>query len=136
MSDDVGGVNAVGGAAVPPQGFRTFVVGVATLERGSVHGHLDVGPEALICRISRSWGLSTSGPDFVQHKGTVVDVYHARMPFWCNVGVIVSDGQRSIVAVMWTFGRRALISTLEGNGFTVKQHRTMLEVGRSKLRRP
>jgi hypothetical protein len=112
------------------------VVGVSTLERGSIHGHLEVGPEVLVCRMGRSWDLSTSGPDFIRHKGTVVDVYHARMPFWCNVGVLVNDGQRTIVAAMWAFGRRAIISTLEGNGFRIQEHRTMLEIGRSHMGRP
>ena len=123
-------------ASGSPNGeYRTFVVGVDTLV-GTRGGQLEIAQGALVCRLGRSWGAGKSGPSEVVHKDKVVDVYHARAPFWSNVGVLVSDGHWTVDAVTTTFARRGLVATLTNAGFAVRQHRTWFNTGKSQMRRP
>ncbi|HEX4324851.1 MAG TPA: hypothetical protein VHZ77_09515 [Gaiellaceae bacterium] len=110
---------------------RRFTVGVAA--RGGVRGGgtLIIGNGRLECQLGRG-SRSISGVERVRHEGTTVDVYRARLiPFWCNVSVVIDDGEAAMLASKSAFGLRSLETALTEAGFQVRVHHTWTDRGLS-----
>jgi hypothetical protein len=123
-------------ADTAPTGWpRTFFVGVDTLD-GTRRGNLEIGPGSLVLQLNESIGRFSSAPDLMVHAAPKVEMYHARAPFWCKIGLLINDGHWSVVAAAMTFQRRRLRRALLEAGFQVSEHRTWLDVGKGAMRRP
>lgn len=73
-------------------------------------------------------GASSAQP--VKHEGTQVDGYVARLvPPWFNVTVPIRGEGGTLVASMWTLGRRKLRRTLQEARFEVVDHVTWFDRG-------
>jgi hypothetical protein len=104
-------------------GERRFSVGVAA--RGGIRagGTLIIRAGVLECQLGRA-ARAVSGVERVQHAGTTVDVYRARLvPFWFNVSVVIDDGETAMLASTSAFGLHALQQALTKAGFQVRTHR-------------
>jgi hypothetical protein len=107
---------------------REFAVGTV-LGKVAGGGHLLVAPGHLQLRTGSVTG-HLSNVDIVQHRGSAVTAYTARLvPPWMNCSIVVSDGERSVLATFPIWMRRKVLSTLEENGFEVAPRRTLIERG-------
>jgi hypothetical protein len=113
-----------------PTPSDVFDVGVMAPGIGG-GGRLWVGPNLLVCVLGPV-ARRITGITSVQHLGTVVHVYRARLiPFWFNVTARIDDGSSYVLAGRSWFGLRGLIRALTESGFTVELHRTWFFQGLS-----
>jgi hypothetical protein len=85
-------------------------------------GHLALRTGALTGRLSKV--------EIVHHRGSRVTAYTARLlPPWMSCSIVVSDGERAVLATFPVWMRRRLPSTLRENGFEVARRLTLIERG-------
>lgn len=107
----------------------TLKVGLITggLWRGS--GELSIAPGLLVCTPGRLTG-GVSGAGAVQHDGTQIDVYIARLvPPNFNVTVPIRSQGQTVIASMSRFSRRRSCRLLRAAGFAVSEHVTWTDRG-------
>lgn len=107
---------------------REFTVG-AVARNVAGGGHLLIGPGRLELRTGVLTGRLPK-IDVVQHRGSMVTAYTARLlPPWMNCSIVVSDGERSVLATFPIWMRRKVFSSLRDSGFEVRHKVTRIERG-------
>ena len=111
---------------------REFSVG-SVVNNVSGPARLRIEPGVLELRAGRIVSR-VSKVDVVRHSGHDVFVYRARLlPPWMNFSIVVSDGQRSVLATGPMWNRRKLLGALHSAGFQTIEKITRIERGYEKM---
>src|SRR5580700_141669 len=97
---------------------REFNVGAVVRNVGG-SGRLLIGPNHLELRTGALTG-QLGRTDIVEHRGSKVTAYTARLlPPWMNCSIVVSNGERSVLATFPIWMRRKVLSSVRESGFEV-----------------
>jgi hypothetical protein len=113
-------------------GGKEFTVG-AVLHNVVGRGRLVVAPEILELHIGPVI-RRISHVESVRHRGSDVEMYRARLvPPWMSCSVVVSDGERTVLATLPIWMRRKVRKALNEAGFHTTEKVTLVERGWERL---
>ena len=112
---------------------REFLVG-AVFGNVAGGGHLLVAPGHDELNAGSLTG-HLAKVNFVRHRGSRAITYTARLlPPWMNCSIVVSDGERAVLATYPLWMRRKVLSALQESGFEVVRKLTLIERGYEAMR--